>query len=123
VRPADERAGHPGASFHTGVAHLALALNTAVVPFGLAGTENVMPPDPSAFGGRLIAGVPVSIHRGPLAIAFGERQRMRPDESPESFTARVQEVCYSLTRQAEHALSGERSHLSVSAGDHARSFR
>ncbi|HEX8969140.1 MAG TPA: AMP-binding protein [Chloroflexota bacterium] len=104
ARPADERAGDPAIRFHPGIAHLARALDAAVVPFGVAGTERVMPPDPSAFGGRLIAGVPVSITRGPLAIAFGARLRRDPDEEPEAFAERLQTVCYSLTRDAEQAL-------------------
>src|SRR5262245_42975100 len=51
------------ATFRTGVAHLAEALAADIVPFGLAGTELVMPPDPSVVEGRLIAGMPVAVHR------------------------------------------------------------
>jgi hypothetical protein len=91
-------------AFHPGVAHLARALDADVVPFGVAGTERVMPPDPSTFGGPLLAGIPVSISRGPLAVAFGARQSIEPDESPDAFAARLQEMCYGLTRQAERAL-------------------
>ena len=116
VRPDDERAGDPAATFHTGVAHLAEALAADIVPFGLAGTELVMPPDPSVFEGRLIAGIPVAVHRGPLAIAFGQRLRLLPHETPESFTLRLQTVCFALTRDAEQALTAQRDQAERSAG-------
>jgi 1-acyl-sn-glycerol-3-phosphate acyltransferase len=105
VRPEDERAQNPVADFRPGVAHLASALGFAVVPMGLAGTESVMPYNPSEFRGRLLAGVPVSITRGPLAIAFGPALTWDPHESPEGFTLRLQEQCYALTRRAEAALA------------------
>ena len=44
ARPADERAGNATVAFHSGVAHLARGLAADVVPFGVAGTERVMPP-------------------------------------------------------------------------------
>jgi hypothetical protein len=66
-----------------------------------------MPPDPATFTGLKIAGVPLSLRRGPLAIAFGPPLRLEPDESPQAFAARLQGVCYPLTRQAEQALHGE----------------
>jgi 1-acyl-sn-glycerol-3-phosphate acyltransferase len=103
--PEAERAGDPAARFKPGVAHLAAALDAAVVPFGLAGTEAVIPPAaPPDFKGYVIAGIPVLLRRGPLAIAFGPPLTREPNESPQAFTARLQEVCYALTRQAEGAL-------------------
>jgi 1-acyl-sn-glycerol-3-phosphate acyltransferase len=102
--PAAERAGDPNARFRSGVAHLARALRAPVVPFGLAGTEAVMPYAPAQFQGRLIAGIPLSIRRGPLAIAFGAPLSMSSNESPEDFTLRLQEACLALTREAEAAL-------------------
>jgi hypothetical protein len=92
--------------FRTGVAHLARALAAPVVPFGLAGTEQRMPAVPTEFRGKLLAGVPAAIHRGPLAIAFGPPQAPGADEAPEAFAHRLQGVCYALTRQAEAALAG-----------------
>jgi 1-acyl-sn-glycerol-3-phosphate acyltransferase len=105
IRPAQERAGDPAARFRPGVAHLAAALDAAVVPFGLAGTERLMPPFLAEFKGRVIAGVPVALTRGPLAIAFGAPLTVQPGESPQAFAARLQEVSYALTRRAEEALS------------------
>ena len=64
-----------------------------------------MPYKPAEFRGRLLAGVPVSITRGPLAIAFGPALTWESHESPEAFTMRLQEQCYALTRRAEEALS------------------
>ena len=45
ARPADERAGNATVAFDSGAAHLARGLAADVVPFGVAGTERVMPPD------------------------------------------------------------------------------
>jgi long-chain acyl-CoA synthetase len=104
VPPADERAENPAARFRPGVAHLASDLGVPVVPIGVAGTEKVMPYKPSEFRGRLVAGVPVSITRGPLAIAFGPALSFEPSESLELFTLRLQKQCYALTRRAEEAL-------------------
>jgi 1-acyl-sn-glycerol-3-phosphate acyltransferase len=108
VDPSQERAGAAEARFQPGAAHLALALDAAVVPFGLAGTERVMPPSVDNFKGLVIAGVPVAIRRGPLAIAFGPPLKPEPGETPQAFTARLQEASYALTRRAEEALSGSR---------------
>jgi 1-acyl-sn-glycerol-3-phosphate acyltransferase len=104
--PAAERGGDPNARFRPGVAHLARALRAPVVPFGLAGTEAVMPYAPAEFHGRLIAGIPISIRRGPLAIAFGAPLSVSRSERPEDFTLRLQEACLALTRQAEAELGG-----------------
>jgi long-chain acyl-CoA synthetase len=103
--PEQERADDPAVRFRPGVALLASALGVPVVPIGLAGTERVMPADPSTFRGRLVAGVPVSIRRGPLAIAFGPALMIDSHESPEAFTSRLQTHCYALTRRAEEALT------------------
>ncbi|HZQ34701.1 MAG TPA: AMP-binding protein, partial [Dehalococcoidia bacterium] len=104
VDPARERAGDPQASFRNGAAHLALALEAPVVPFGVAGTERILPPHADEFSGLKIAGIPVSIRRGPLAIAFGAPLRPEPGELPAAFTARLQAASFALARQAEAAL-------------------
>jgi len=52
----------------------------------------------------VIAGIPVAITRGPLAIAFGPPLRRGPEETPRAFAARLQESSYALTREAERAL-------------------
>jgi 1-acyl-sn-glycerol-3-phosphate acyltransferase len=104
--PQRERDGDPAAGFRTGVAHLAQALQAEVLPFGIAGTERIVPlAAPPGFRGPVVAGIPVAIHPGPLAIAFGAPLSMQPGETPQAFTARLQQVCYALTRQAEAALA------------------
>ena len=100
-----EHADDPTVRFRPGVAHLAAALDAAVVPFGLAGTERVMPPFLEEYRGPVIAGVPVSLKRRPLAIAFGQPLTLEPGEEPHAFAARLQHVCYALARQAEQALA------------------
>jgi long-chain acyl-CoA synthetase len=104
ARPAEEIEDSPRVRFRPGVFHLARALGASVVPFGLAGTERLMPWDPTTFRGVKIAGVPVSIHRGPLAIAFGPPVDLEANETPQAFAARLQTICYALTRQAEAAI-------------------
>jgi 1-acyl-sn-glycerol-3-phosphate acyltransferase len=104
VRPAQERAGDRAARFHCGVAYLAAALDAAVVPFGVAGTERAMPPFLEEFDGRVVAGIPVSFARGPLAIAFGAPLRRAPGETARAFTVRLQAASYALTREAERAV-------------------
>jgi 1-acyl-sn-glycerol-3-phosphate acyltransferase len=103
ARPAQESAGAPAVAFRAGVAHLAAALDAAVAPFGLAGAERMVPAFLEEFHGPIIAGIPVSVRRGPLAIAFGPPLRLEPGEAPPDFAARLQTVCYALTRQAEAA--------------------
>jgi 1-acyl-sn-glycerol-3-phosphate acyltransferase len=95
-----EHADDPAVSFRPGVAHLAAALDAAVVPFGLAGTEQVMPAFLEEFKGPVIAGVPVS-----LAIAFGQPLTLEPGEEPHAFARRLQEICYELAHEAEQALA------------------
>src|SRR5919201_2057941 len=85
ARPEQERAGDPAVRFRPGVAHLAMALGASVVPFGLAGTEQVMPPFLEEFRGLVVAGVPVSIKRWPLAIAFGAPLSIEQGEEPQAF--------------------------------------
>lgn len=102
--PEHERQLVPAASFHTGVALLAAALDAAVVPFGLAGTEKVLVQHPGGAGKLKVGGLSFSLDRGPLAIAFGPPLRLAPGESPRHFTARLQSVCFDLTREAEEAL-------------------
>jgi 1-acyl-sn-glycerol-3-phosphate acyltransferase len=114
--PVRERAGDPAARFHAGVAHLAAALDAVVVPFGLAGTELMVPPNASEFAGLKLAGIPVSVRRGPLAIAFGRPLRLAPGESAQDFTERLQDACYALTRQAEQALGQETGTTTAGAG-------
>ena len=106
TRPEDERAGKPEARFRPGVAHLAAALEAAVVPFGIAGTERLMPPFVEEFKGLKIANIPVAVRRGPVALAFGAPLTPQPGETPQEFTARLQEASFALSRQAEQALSG-----------------
>jgi 1-acyl-sn-glycerol-3-phosphate acyltransferase/acyl carrier protein len=105
AHPEEERADSPRVRFRPGVGYLARSLDALVVPFGLAGTEIMMPADPSTFKGLKIAGVPVQLHKGPLAIAFGAPVRIGTDESPSEFAARLQPICYALTREAEAALA------------------
>jgi len=104
AKPALEQANDASVRFRPGVAHLAEALGAAVVPFGLAGTELMIPPERETFRGPLIAGIPVSIHRGPLAIAFGEPLTLEAGEEPQAFALRLQEASFALARQAEAAL-------------------
>jgi long-chain acyl-CoA synthetase len=104
ARPEQEQAGDPAVAFRPGVAHLAAALNAAVVPFGIAGTEQVMPPDLQGYHGPTIFGRPAVLRRGPLAIAFGPPLTPDPGEPPPAFAARLQSASYRLTHQAEEAL-------------------
>ena len=106
-RPEQERAGDRSVNFRPGVAHLAAALEAAVVPFGIAGTEQVMPPSLDGYKGPTVMGRPAAIRRGPLAVAFGAPLTLRPGEPPPAFTARLQEASYCLTRQAEDTLDGQ----------------
>jgi long-chain acyl-CoA synthetase len=108
VPPAQERAGDPAAAFKPGVARIAQALDAVVVPFGLAGTEQVVLPTSVGFRGPAIAGIPLMIRRGPLAIAFGPPLKPLPGEAPAAFTGRLQAACFALTRQAEAALEHAR---------------
>jgi hypothetical protein len=76
----------------------------------LAGTEKVVAPrPPESFSGLVIAGIPVRYQRQPVAIAFGPPLQSCAEESPAAFTARLQEACFALTRQAEEALSSHGS--------------
>jgi 1-acyl-sn-glycerol-3-phosphate acyltransferase len=107
ARPEQERAGDRAVRFRQGVAYLSDALDAPVVPFGLAGTERVMPAFLDDFKGRVIAGVPVAYRRGPLAIGFGPPLRRAPDETPRAFTERLQATSYALTRRCEAAVGEE----------------
>lgn len=102
--PEQEIADDPAVRFRPGVAHLAADLDAVVVPFGLAGTERLIPPDADSFQGLKIAGIPVSLKPGPLAIGFGAPLRREPDEPPRAFAERVQAASYAATRAAEAAL-------------------
>ncbi|HYW88813.1 MAG TPA: AMP-binding protein, partial [Chloroflexota bacterium] len=104
ARPAEERANDPRVRFRPGVAHIAEALSCPVVPFGVAGTERLMPAFLEDFHGPVIAGVPVAFDRGPLAIAFGPPLVAGVDEEPSVFAARLEAACYGLTRAAEQVL-------------------
>jgi len=100
-----EQAGDPSARFRTGVSQLASALDAAVVPFGLAGSERLVPAEPpKEFKGPVIAGIPVTIKRGPLAIAFGPPVRQEAGEDARAFSERLEGICFALARQAEQAL-------------------
>ena len=103
ARPADERGDPPAVRFKTGVAHVAEALGAPVVPFGLAGTEEAMPPFVEDVTGPVIGGVPVSLKRTPLAIVFGPPQRQAPDESAQQFAERLEQLSFGLAAQADAA--------------------
>jgi 1-acyl-sn-glycerol-3-phosphate acyltransferase len=103
ARPIDERGDPPAVRFKSGVAHIADALNAPVIPFGLAGTEEAMPPFLEDFKGPVIAGVPVALKRTTLAIAFGPPQRPRPDETAQQFTERLERIAFELAAQADAA--------------------
>jgi long-chain acyl-CoA synthetase len=103
--PAAERSGDPAADFKPGVGHLASALDAAVVPFGQAGTEQLMPENVKPW--FMVGDTPILIRKGSLAIAFGPPLRLEPGESPPAFTRRLQEACFGLARQAEAALAKE----------------
>jgi long-chain acyl-CoA synthetase len=103
ARPADERGTPPAVRFKTGVAHVAEALGAPVVPFGLAGTEVAMPPFVADVRGPIIGGVPVSLKRTSLAIAFGPPQRQTPEESAQQFAERLEHLSYGLAAQADAA--------------------
>jgi long-chain acyl-CoA synthetase len=105
ARPSEEHANDSRVRFRPGVAHLAAALNCPVIPFGVAGTECLMPAFLEEFHGRVIAGVPVTFKRGPLAIAFGEPLVVEADEDAADFAIRLEASCYGLTRAAERALA------------------
>ncbi len=103
-----ERAGDPSARFRSGVAQLATALDAVVVPFGLSGSDRLVPPRaPEGFKGPVIAGIPVSVTRAPLAIVFGSPLRPEVGESPRAFAARLEGICFELARQAEQALAAK----------------
>ncbi|MFN8533372.1 MAG: AMP-binding protein [Dehalococcoidia bacterium] len=108
VDPQAEVRDEPAARFRTGVARLAEALGAAVVPFGLAGTEMVVPPHADGFDGLVIGGMPIRLKPTPLAIAFDAPLRIETGESIQAFTSRLQETCFALTRKAETALAEER---------------
>jgi long-chain acyl-CoA synthetase len=101
--PADERANDPSAAFKPGVGHLAAQLDAAVLPFGLAGTEQLMPEDVKPW--FMVGDTPILIRKGALAIAFAAPLTLEPGETPPEFTQRLQEVCFALARQAEAALT------------------
>jgi long-chain acyl-CoA synthetase len=112
ARAADERGDPPAVRFKTGAAHIAEALDAPVVPFGLAGTEEAMPPFLDDFHGVVIGGVPVQLSRTVLAIAFGPPQRQASDESAQEFTERLERWSYTLAAEADkvrtEASRGER---------------
>jgi long-chain acyl-CoA synthetase len=101
AHPAAERGDPPAVRFKTGVAHVAEALDAPVIPFGLAGTEEAMPPFLDDFHGPVVGGVPVSLKRTVLAIAFGPPQRQSQDESAQHFTERLERLSYALAAEAD----------------------
>jgi long-chain acyl-CoA synthetase len=113
ARPEQEMAGDRRVDFKMGAAHLARVLKAKVVPFGLAGTEVAMPAHLEDFRGLVIAGIPVSVRRVPLAIAYGQPMAIGPEEDPQEFTARLQAASYALTREAEGALARGRGALAA----------
>jgi long-chain acyl-CoA synthetase len=113
IRPDAERAGDPDAGFRPGVGHLASALDAAVVPFGVAGTEVVFPNVDRA--PLMIGDIPIVLRKGPVAIAFGAPLTMQANEAPMEFALRLQEVCFALTREAEAALAPSDEHIASEA--------
>jgi 1-acyl-sn-glycerol-3-phosphate acyltransferase len=105
IDPAAERAGDPTADFRPGAAHLAEALDAVVVPFGIAGTEKLVLPTAEGYRGFVLAGIPVKVTRGPVAVAFGPPLTRQPDETAQAFSQRLQEVCFALARQAETTIA------------------
>jgi long-chain acyl-CoA synthetase len=103
--PADEQAGLLSAAFKPGIGHLATALDAAVLPFGLAGTEKITPEDEHEKPWFMVGDTPILIRKGPLAIAFGAPLRLEPGESPVAFTQRLQDASFALSRAAEASLS------------------
>ncbi len=105
TNPADERKGLSTADFKPGIGRLATDLELPVLPFGLAGTDQVMAPRaPESFTGLVIAGIPVRYYRRPVAVAFGAPLRPAAGEGAAAFAGRLQTVCFALARQAETAL-------------------
>jgi long-chain acyl-CoA synthetase len=110
TNPDDELRCDPSADFKPGIGRLAIDLGLPVLPFGLAGTERVVSPTvPEGFKGRVIAGIPVAVNRRPVAIAFGAPMAPEPGESPAAFAARLRDVCFALSWQAEASLAGRRA--------------
>ena len=103
AHPADERGDPPAVRFKTGVAYVAEALDAPVVPFGLSGTEEAMPAFVDDFHGPVVGGVPVSLKRRPLAIAFGPPQRQAAGESAQVFVERLERLSYALAAEADAA--------------------
>lgn len=102
---AEELADAPRVRFRTGVTHLAESLEAVVVPFGVANTEKVMPPNLDGYHGPVLAGgIPISFKRMPLAIAWGAPMVPAAGETAEAFARRLQEASYALTREAEAAV-------------------
>ncbi|HWE61680.1 MAG TPA: hypothetical protein VHB98_08215, partial [Chloroflexota bacterium] len=107
--PELERRGDPTADFRSGIGRLAIDLQLPVLPFGLAGTEQVVAPQiPEGFRGPELAGIPVAIKRHPAAIAFGPPVAPGQGESAAAFAARLRDTCFALARQAEGALGQRR---------------
>jgi long-chain acyl-CoA synthetase len=107
TNPDDEIRGNPSAGFKTGIGKLALDLELPVLPFGLAGTQNVLAAHPPEnFTGFVINGIPVRLKKHPVVIAFGSLVVPAPGESAAALTARVQDACFALSRSAEVALAG-----------------
>jgi 1-acyl-sn-glycerol-3-phosphate acyltransferase len=102
----DEIAGRPAADFKAGVAHLAEALDAVVVPFGISGTEKIVPAHIEGHRGVVIGGIPVKITPGPAAVVFGAPVRRGRDESAQGFTDRLQALCFALTDRADALLAG-----------------
>jgi long-chain acyl-CoA synthetase len=108
TNPADEIRGDPSAGFKTGIGKLALDLELPVLPFGLAGTQEVVAAHPPEnFTGLVINGIPVRLNKRQVAIAFGALVVPSPGESASALTARVQDACFALSRAAEAALAGQ----------------
>ena len=63
-----------------------------------------MPATLEGHTGPVVAGIPVALKRGPMAVAFGAPLTVRPGETPAAFALRLQEAAFALSRRAEAAL-------------------
>ena len=82
-------------------------------PFGISGTERVVPAFVEGHKGLVIAGIPVKITRGPIAVVFGTPVRRGRDESANAFTDRLQAVCFALTDESDALLAGHEAAANV----------
>ena len=104
ARPEQELAGDPAVRFRPGVALLARRWTRPSSRSAWPAPRRSIPAHLDEYTGPTIGGIPVSLTRGPLAIAFGPPLTLKPGEAPAEFAARLQAICFDLTRQAEKAI-------------------